>query len=241
MPPPLNLQPVLEWIGDRHLRIGLGTAISPQAHRRVRASLARVMGAGLPGLTDAVPAYATLLLSFDPASLDPKEVQRLVVAAIGGMDADSDPATDVSTRLVEIPTCYEEEFAPDIDSVAGLHATTAARIAELHAAAQYSVYFIGFSPGFAYLGGLPSQLATPRLDRPRTRVPEGSVGIADDQSGIYPHATPGGWRLIGRTPLKMFDPARASPSLLEMGDRVQFKPISAEEFAAIAATQKAGA
>jgi inhibitor of KinA len=134
---------------------------------------------------------------------------------------------------VEIPACYGGEFGPDLTEVCAIHGLTPAQAIELHASAEYLVYFSGFVPGFAYLGELPEALVTPRLAVPRRRVPAGSVGIAGNQTGVYPFATPGGWRLIGRTPVAMFRAEREGFSLLAIGDRVRFAPISAERFGAL--------
>jgi inhibitor of KinA len=134
---------------------------------------------------------------------------------------------------LEIPTCYGGQFGPDLNEVAVLHSTTPAQVIELHASVTYLVYFLGFVPGFAYLGEIPEEMATPRLATPRRSVPAGSVGIAGGQTGVYPFATPGGWRLIGRTPVAMFRHDRANMSFLSIGDRVRFTPISAERFAAL--------
>jgi inhibitor of KinA len=129
--------------------------------------------------------------------------------------------------------CYGGEFGPDLSDAAALHNLTPEQAIEAHASATYTVCFLGFAPGFAYLGGLPDALATPRLPTPRRRVPAGSVGIAGHQTGVYPFSTPGGWRLIGRTPLKMFRPDREAMCLLAIGDRVRFTPVSRERFTAL--------
>src|SRR5204862_8343683 len=133
-------------------------------------------------------------------------------------------------RRVEIPVCYGGEFGPDLAAVCARRGITQARAIEVHSSVEYLVYFLGFVPGFAYLGELPEELVMPRLAAPRKRVPAGSVGIAGNQTGVYPFATPGGWRLIGRSPLKMFRDEREGFSLLVIGDRVRFAPISAERF-----------
>jgi inhibitor of KinA len=137
---------------------------------------------------------------------------------------------------VEIPVCYGGEFGPDLAEVCKLHGMAEAQAIELHASFEYLVYFLGFVPGFAYLGELPKELVTPRLAAPRKRVPAGSVGIAGNQTGVYPFATPGGWRLLGRTPIKMFRADSDGLSLLSIGDHVRFAPISAERFAALEKT-----
>ncbi len=199
----------------------------------VHSAFARLRPLSIPALLDITPAYATLLLEFDPATLDPAGAELAVREALRALDAVSPSAPKAaSTRFVEIPACYAPECAPDIAQVAGLHGLTTHQVATLHAGAEYTVAFIGFSPGFPYLVGLPDRLATPRLSAPRPRVPAGSIAIGGDQAGIYPSATPGGWRLIGRTPLRLFDPAREPPSLLTIGDRVRFTPITLEAFRA---------
>jgi inhibitor of KinA len=134
---------------------------------------------------------------------------------------------------LEIPTCYGGEFGPDLNDVAALHGITPAQAIELHASVSYVVYFLGFVPGFAYLGELPEALTTPRLASPRRSTPPGSVGIAGNHTGIYPFDVPGGWRLVGRTPIAMFRPDRRNMSFLSIGDRVRFTPVSAARLAAL--------
>lgn len=177
-----------------------------------------------PGILNLHPAYATLLISFDPRLITHGRVEALARAA------ESAHAELPATALVEIPVCYGGEFGPDLDDVAAHCRLTADGVIELHSSAEYLVHFIGFSPGFPYLGGLPEALATPRLLAPRVRVPAGSVAIGGSQTGVYPLASPGGWRLIGRTPLRLFRPEVEPPALLAMGDRVRFLPISRPEF-----------
>ncbi|MBL8744821.1 MAG: 5-oxoprolinase subunit PxpB, partial [Phycisphaerae bacterium] len=140
-------------------------------------------------------------------------------------------ALPAPARRIVIPVCYEADCAPDLMEVAAMHRVEASEVVRLHSSAVYTVQFIGFSPGFAYLAGLPRRLETPRLERPRTRVPAGSIGLAGMQTGVYPRSTPGGWRIIGRTPLRMFDAARAEASTLALGDCVRFQPITRAEFA----------
>jgi KipI family sensor histidine kinase inhibitor len=139
-------------------------------------------------------------------------------------------AAPVPVRTVEIPVCYGGDFGPDLPDVARHTGLAAERVVELHAAADYLVYFVGFSTCFPYLGGLPPVLATPRLSAPRKHVPVGSVAIGGGQAGIYPLASPGGWRLIGRTSLRLFDPQGSPPPLLRMGDRVRFVPVPEGRF-----------
>lgn len=226
--------PRLDWVGDRHLRVGLGVDAGGPVHRRVRAALESIRAASIHALEDATPAYATLLLTFDPAMLD----ADLAMIEVAGALAAQQTSEPTPSRLVEIPVCYEGDCAPDIGDVARLHDLTVQDVAAGHAAAEYEVCFLGFVPGFGYLAGLPPELATPRLESPRVRVHAGSVGIAGDQTGVYPLATPGGWRLIGRTPLTMFDAGREAPALLSIGDRVRFVPIGLAIFADMMAGRK---
>ncbi len=179
-----------------------------------------------PGLIDLRPAYTSLLVVFDPRMTNHGEIERAVAPLLPLPGVTLAPAG----RTVEIPVCYEMDCAPDLADVARTSGLTTEETVALHAAASYRVAFLGFSPGFAYLLGLPPRLATPRLPAPRLRVPAGSVGIAGGQAGLYPRATPGGWRLVGRTPVPLFDPGRESASLLLPGDGVRFVPVSRHDF-----------
>ncbi len=216
------------WTSDRTLRVELADAISDDATTSVRAVLYRVRSLGITGLQDVTPAYTTLMLTFDPLLVDESSAERMVSEALAGFAADP-PRPD---RTIEIPVCYGGEFGPDLADVAAIHGLTPERVIELHTGTSYTVAFLGFAPGFAYLAGLPAELHTPRLSAPRARLPAGSVGIGGGQTGVYPRPSSGGWRIIGRTPLVLFDPIRAEASLLRIGDAVRFKPMSASEFAA---------
>lgn len=184
-------------------------------------------------MVDLVPSYASLLVTLDLVAADPvatfSRVRRVVEEAAARSVDEPEP------RMVEIPVCYDPDVAPDLQEVARLHGMTAADASALHAAGDYRVHFLGFAPGFPYLGGLDPRLATPRLERPRTRVPAGSVAIGGAQTGIYPFAMPGGWRIIGRTPLPLFRAEHIPPCLLDLGDRVRFVAIDAARFGKIEA------
>ncbi len=221
-------------MSDHHLRLSFGTTASPSTLERVHAAAHRLERAAPPGLLDATPAYTTLLLAFDLATLEPATALTRVLNALKPAGDAASGDTAPPPRLIEIPVCYAAEFAPDLNDVAAHCRLSPEAVARTHAEPDYTVAFVGFSPGFGYLSGLPPQLAAPRLAQPRVRVGPGSVGIAGDQTAIYPHGTPGGWRLIGRTPLTMFDATRAAPSLLALGDRVRFVPISPDRFHEIA-------
>jgi KipI family sensor histidine kinase inhibitor len=175
------------------------------------------------------PAYCSLLLKFDPLHTDHDRLQATLLQYLARIEHVSLP----EPREVEIPVCYGGDHGPDLIEVGSLHGITPEQVIELHSSATYLVYFLGFVPGFAYLGGLPDALVTPRLATPRRKVPSGSVGIAGNQTGVYPVSTPGGWRLLGRTPVQIFRPERKELSLLAIGDRVRFTPISPAEFAAL--------
>jgi KipI family sensor histidine kinase inhibitor len=172
----------------------------------------------------AVPAYASVLVPFDPVLVDPAEARRIVGRLID--EPPGDPATDLSRDVVEIPVRYGGEDGPDLADVAALNDLRPSDVVDLHTGPEYRVFFLGFAPGFAYLGPLPDRIAAPRLATPRERIPAGSVGIAGPQTAVYPFAMPGGWRIIGRTDAPMWDLGRESPSLLRPGDRVRFVPIT---------------
>jgi inhibitor of KinA len=165
-------------------------------------------------------------LYFDAAQVDVGDVCGEVERILRQLDV----STVATGRTIEIPVCYDPEFGPDLEFVAEHNKLSVEQVVRLHSTAEYLVYLIGFVPGFPYLGGMPPQIAAPRLPSPRPVVAAGSVGIAGEQTGIYPLSTPGGWRLIGRTPVLLFDPEMRPPSLFVPGDRVLFRPISREEF-----------
>lgn len=204
----------------------LQNQITIEVHERVRRLLRLVELEPIAGVRNLHPAYCSLLIKFDAAKLRHEKLEVILRGYVERMEKMELPRP----RVVEIPVCYGGEFGPDLKDVAELRGMTIERAIELHAAATYLVYFLGFVPGFAYLGEVAEELVTPRLATPRRSVPAGSVGIAGRQTGVYPVATPGGWRLLGRTPAKMFQPDRGEMSLLAIGDRVRFVPISREQF-----------
>jgi inhibitor of KinA len=214
---------------DQSLLIYFGEQITPYAHQRVRKLLRLLAQKPIAGVRNLNPAYCSILASFDALQLSHGELEKILRGYIHRLDALRIP----KGRELKIPTCYGGEFGPDLTEVASLHGLTPAQVIELHASVTYTVYFLGFVPGFAYLGELPEALETPRLDSPRRNTPPGSVGIAGNQTGVYPFSTPGGWRLIGRTPIAMFRPERRAMGFLAIGDRVRFTPISAARFAAL--------
>jgi inhibitor of KinA len=213
---------------DNSLLIYFDQHISPATHQQVAKLLRLLELQPLTGIVNLHPAYCSVLVKFDALKLRHEEIEARLRPYLDRLVEVSLP----EPRHREIPVCYGGEYGPDLEEVSETHSLSVEQVIDLHVSATYIVYFLGFVPGFAYLGGLPEALVTPRLATPRRRVPPGSVGIAGQQSGIYPFATPGGWRLIGRTPLAMFRPDRTDMSLLSIGDRVHFVPISPERFAA---------
>lgn len=221
--------PRFQPASDQSLLVYFGQQITLPAHQSVRRLLRLLESQPVAGIRDLHPAYCSLLITFDILKLRHDELEEILRSYLNRLDDVILP----EPRQLEIPVCYDGEFGPDLNDVASTHGLTPAQVIELHASVAYTVYFLGFAPGFAYLGELPEALATPRLPAPRRRVPPGSVGIAGSQTGVYPVATPGGWRLLGRTPLAMFRPDREAMSLLSIGDRVRFTPISPEQFASL--------
>jgi inhibitor of KinA len=213
---------------DQSLLVYFGQEITLPIHEQILKLLRLLETKPVEGVRNLHPAYCSLLVQFDPFTVNHEKLETILREYLNRVG--EIPLPD--SRQVEIPVCYGGEFGPDLDNVANLHGMRAAQVIELHSSATYIVHFLGFTPGFAYLGGLPESLETPRLPTPRRKVPQGSVGIAGKQAGVYPFATPGGWRLLGRTPEAMFLPNRDHMSLLSIGDRVRFVPISEEEFRA---------
>jgi KipI family sensor histidine kinase inhibitor len=225
-------QPRIEAFGDGAVLLTLADRVDPDLARQAQAIAAAVDEArdGRPALGRAVPAHASVLVPFDPLAIDVDAVRTFLEACAGRViragDAGVASAVEPDARAtVEIRVRYGGADGPDLDEVAAAHDLRARDVVELHAGASYRVLFLGFAPGFAYLGGLPPGLATPRRPTPRIRVPAGSVGIAGEQTGVYPLAMPGGWQLIGRTETRLWDISRPSPALLRPGDPVRFVPV----------------
>lgn len=204
----------------------LGHEIDPLINARVHALAAALKAAPLAGVREAAPGYACLLVSFDPVALDHDQVRAWVDGVLAGLPA----AEPGAGRLIEVPVVYGGEHGPDLAEVAAHNGLSAEEVIQRHSAPQYRCYLVGFTPGFPYLGGLDPKLATPRLETPRLDLPPGVVGLAGMQTGLYPLGGPGGWRILGRTPLLAFDPRRAQPNLIHAGDRVRFTPVDRAEF-----------
>jgi len=221
------MPPIIRHLGDRGLLIELGTGIDPAVNRRVKRLHRIITRERLHGVVETVPAYASLLVVFDPLQAAPEALKRQVA----GMCDFEDQSVAEQRTVVDVPVVYGGAAGPDLDAVAAYHGLPVEDVIGLHSGTVYRVYMIGFTPGFPYMGELPEALDTPRRDTPRTHIPKGSVAIAQRQTGIYPVVSPGGWQIIGCTPLTLFDPRKETPSFLTMGDAVRFIPITAEEAA----------
>lgn len=208
--------------GDAAIVVELGDAIRPAINRRVRSLSLALENGSVPGVFDFLPTYRSVLVYYDPLSISPAAVQSQIARLLQSPDAEA----AANPRVALIPTLYGGDMGPDIGFVASHAGITEQEVIAIHSATDYLIYMMGFSPGFAYLGGLDERLTTPRLESPRTQIPAGAVGIAESQTGVYPVASPGGWQLIGRTPLRLFDPARQPPALLSAGDYVRFTPLA---------------
>jgi len=218
-------------LGDCAVYVEFSKTLDLEVNSAVQRLATMIHGRALPWVRDVVPALGGLAIHFDPdhAALTTDALSAALNTVSECLKAGLPKAGDV-LRTVEVPVCYESEFAPDLAGVAAASKMTAEEAVQLHAGGDYRVLMIGFAPGHAYMGGLSPKLAVPRRAAPRAIVPAGSVAIANDQTVIYPYAISGGWSIIGRTPLVVFDVGRQEPSLFAAGDRVRFKPISRAEY-----------
>lgn len=225
-------------LGDAAVVVALGSGIDAAGLPQVRALTAALERDRPAGVVDIVPAYATVTVFYEPGRLagigeTPHDrVCRLITERARLLETEAKKHFAKPARTVEIPVCYGGEFGPDLEEVARHSGMEPATVVQAHQAAEYLVHAMGFAPGFPYLGGLPAKLSVPRRATPRPAVPAGSVGIGGAQTGIYPLATPGGWQIIGRTPLALFRPGATEPALLRVGDGVKFRAITPGELAA---------
>ena len=225
-------------LGDAAIVLQFGEGISPATHRAIAAFGAGLARQPLVGLRECVPAFTTLTVYYDPWLLSENgryqpyaRAEELLRQLLPAAEAEAGEAAAAPLVVVEIPVCYGGDFGPDLAFVAQHTGLRPAEVIARHAAPDYLVYMLGFAPGFPYLGGLDAGLATPRRAQPRPLVPAGAVGIAGPQTGIYSLPTPGGWQLIGRTPLQLFNPAWTAPSRLRAGQHLRFVPIGAADYA----------
>lgn len=217
--------------GDGGLVVDFGDLIDPAVNARVH-RLARAIAQALPDAArEIVPTYRSLMVLFNPLQTSRQNLEARIRELLQGMGVTAGQAEQA--KVVEIPVCYGGEYGPDLAHVAEHNGLGMEEVIDIHTAKPYLVYMLGFTPGFPYLGGMSERIATPRLAQPRVAIPAGSVGIAGSQTGIYPIESPGGWQLIGRTPLRVFNPQAANPFLFAAGDHLRFVSIDARSFQAI--------
>jgi len=224
----MGLYPQTQFLlmGDRGLLLEFGDEISFEANEKVRRMALAIRAEAITGIIETVPTYRSLFVLYNPLILSFAELKERLIQLEGGLKQTCFP----DPKLTKIPVVYGGSFGPDLEPVAKYLEISPEEVIRLHCSKPYFIYMIGFMPGFPYMGELPEALATPRLKTPRLAVPAGSVAIAQRQTGIYSMESPGGWQILGRTPLKLFDPEKDPPTLLQMGDLVQFYPISEKEF-----------
>ncbi len=208
--------------GDKALTVELGAAISPDINRKVRNLFLAIEKQAISGVVDLVPSYRSILVYYDPLRLPLADLEE----RLRDLEQYLDEAKVQAPMVVELPTIYGSDYGSDLAYVAEHNGLAQDDVIRIHSGTDYLVYMMGFTPGFTYLGGMSDEIATPRLQTPRTAIPAGSVGIAERQTGVYPIESPGGWQLIGRTPVRLFDPRRDPPVVVEPGDYVRFVPVN---------------
>lgn len=213
--------------GDSALVIEFGNEISVDINKKIRKMMDDIKKENIDGIVELVPTYCSLLINYDVLKID---YSTLVEKLKTFLNNNLETAEGEEVTLVEIPTLYNDEFGPDLSYVAEYNKLSKEEVIKIHTGTDYLVYMLGFMPGFTYLGGMSEKIATPRLESPRLQIYSGSVGIAGKQTGMYPSMSPGGWRIIGRTPLKLYNPDSDTPVYISSGDYVRYVSISEEEY-----------
>ena len=221
------MKPTISPVGDCAISIDFGQVIDPKINRHIRQIIEQIKDLQLDGIIELVPTYCALLVQYDAMVYSYSDICRILEPTL--QESVTDSANELVT-IVEIPTVYGGEFGPDLGFVASYNHLSEAEVVSIHSGTDYLVYMLGFIPGFTYLGGMDPRIATPRLSSPRTLIPAGSVGIAGEQTGTYPSDSPGGWQIIGRTPVTMYDMSKEQAALLSAGDYVRYVPIDEAEY-----------
>lgn len=212
--------------GDKALTIEYGNEISEDISSRVRSMMVALESNKIDGIIETVPTYRSLMVHYDALTIGYDDL----VKKLKDLEKKLENISLPKPKVIEIPTVYGGQYGPDIENVANHNKITVDEVIKIHSSKEYLIYMLGFTPGFPYLGGMDERIATPRLDSPRTKIHKGSVGIAGSQTGIYPIDSPGGWQLIGKTPLKLYESKREIPILLKAGDYIKFVPISEDKY-----------
>ncbi|RLL42826.1 5-oxoprolinase subunit PxpB [Oceanobacillus piezotolerans] len=219
----------IQVYGDRGLRITLGDSISKETNDRIRSFSSLLEDENIKGVIEWIPTYTSISIFYDPALISYDSLRERMNSLYENISLIDVPPADVIT----IPVCYSKEYGPDLTNVSKHNQLTEEEVIKIHTEPDYLIYMMGFSPGFPYLGGMSEKIATPRLSSPRAKIEAGSVGIAGSQTGIYPLESPGGWQIIGRTPLKLYNPKSDHPILLRSGNYIRFTPVTEEEYQTI--------
>ena len=221
------MKPTISPVGDCAISIDFGQVIDPKINRHIRQTIERIQELKLDGITELVPTYCALLIQYDAMLYSYSDICNLMEPLLEPSATDD---ANERVTVIEIPTVYGGEFGPDLGYVASHNNLSEDEVVSIHSGTDYLVYMLGFIPGFTYLGGMDPRIATPRLSSPRTLIPAGSVGIAGEQTGTYPSDSPGGWQIIGRTPVTMYDMSKEQAALLSAGDYVRYVPIDEAEY-----------
>jgi inhibitor of KinA len=232
----MNSNPLYTFfpLGDSAITVDYGNIIDESVNTKIIAVFNHLQKNPFPGMIESLPAFSSLTVYYDIAVIkkmpDKRSAYEQVKQKLEQELSYNFETRKVPSKIIRIPACYDTEFAPDLATISEMKKITVDEIIQLHITKKYRVYMLGFLPGFAYMGEVDDRIAMPRLVQPRQKVAAGSIGIAGKQTGIYPLDSPGGWQIIGRTPLKLFEPLKKEPTLLRAGDEVQFDSISRDEF-----------
>lgn len=222
--------------GDSSLLVEFGSEISPEVNQRITATVQLMKEQHIEGVVDLIPAFTSLLVNYDPRVISYEEIRKRISCLVR-LEAS---AKEKRRRILEIPVCYGGEYGPDLEAIAANAGLSPEEVIRIHSSQDYLIYMLGFLPGFAYLGGLDKRIHTPRLANPRIKIRAGSVGIGGSQTGIYPLDSPGGWQLLGMTPVKTYDPDREEPILYQVGDYIRFVPVEEAQYKEIEKAQECG-